>query len=192
MDEIAALRRAGSDARGQRVQLLVADADALARSRLASSVLEAVPGLVVLEAGDGAEAIQLGLQRRPDIALLEIDLPRLGGVEAAVTLRELHPRMRIALRTADPVAQWERAHDHGLPLFGKLELERSLAWLQAQADRCVEKESTPAAPRKRSFVCRSCGYGALRAAAPDRCPMCHAESAWIETGRRPLRMSVTG
>jgi CheY-like chemotaxis protein len=192
MDEIAALRRAGSGERGQRVQLLVADGDALARSRLASSVLEAVAGVAVLEAGDGAEAVQLGLQRRPDIALLEIDLPRLGGVEAAVTLRELQPRMRVALRTADPVAQRERAHEHGLPLFGKLELERSLAWLQAQVDRWVETEASPGAPRKRSFVCRLCGYGALRAAAPDRCPMCHAESAWIEAARRPSRVSVTG
>lgn len=191
MDEIAALRNFGSRARGQRVQLLVGDGDALARSRLASSVRRAVDELVVLEAEDGAEAIQLGLQRRPAVALLDIDLPRLGGIEAAITLRELEPRMRIGLQAGDPLAHRARAHEHRLPLFDKLELGRRLAWLQAQVDWCVEKRPELDVPRKRSFVCRVCGFGALRAAAPGHCPMCHAESEWFEAERPPLGVLAT-
>lgn len=192
MDEITALRNVGSSGRGRRVQLLVADGDALARSRLASSVRGAVDELVVLEAEDGAEAIQLGLQRRPDVALLDVDMPRVGGIEAAITLRELEPRMRIGLQAGEPLAHRERVDEHRLPLFDKLELGRRLAWLQAQVDWCVEKRSELDVPRKRSFVCRVCGYGALRAVAPGHCPMCHAESEWVEAEWPPLGALATG
>lgn len=192
MDEITALRNVGSSGRGRRVQLLVADGDALARSRLASSMRGAVDELVVLEAEDGAEAIQLGLQRRPDVALLDVDMPRVGGIEAAITLRELEPRMRIGLQAGEPLAHRERVHEHRLPLFDKLELGRRLAWLQAQVDWCVEKRSELDVPRKRSFVCRVCGYGALRAVAPGHCPMCHAESEWVEAEWPPLGALATG
>jgi CheY-like chemotaxis protein len=179
MAEIAALRRSGADQHKRRVQLLVADDDSLARSQLAVSVREGVGEIIVLEAADGAEAVQLGLQRQPEIALLDINMPRLGGIEAAVTLRELQPRMRLGLQTGDPLMHREQAHEHRLPLFDKLELDRTLAWLRVQLERCSEKRLEPDVPRKRSFVCSVCGYRALRAGAPDRCPMCHAESAWI-------------
>jgi CheY-like chemotaxis protein len=170
--------------------LLIADDDRAARSLLASCVSEAVGEIVVFEAHDGVEAIQLGLQQSPEIALLDINMPRLGGVEAAVTLRELKPRMRVALQTGDPQTHRDRAHEHRLPLFGKLELERTLAWLEAQVAWCTDTPDL-AGPRKRSFVCGACGYGALREKAPGRCPMCHTEDAWIEAAWRPSRMLLT-
>jgi CheY-like chemotaxis protein len=173
-----------------RVRLLIADDDPAARSLLASCACDVVGEIVVLEAGDGAEAIQLGLQQSPEIALLDINMPRLGGIEAAVTLRELKPQMRVALQTGDPQTDRERAHEHGLPLLDKLELERTRAWLEAQLAWCTDTPA-PDASRKRSFVCGACGYGALRATAPGRCPMCHAEQAWIEAPWRSSRMLST-
>jgi hypothetical protein len=112
-------------------------------------------------------------------------MPRLGGIEAAVTLRQLKPSIRVALRTGDPRIHRDRAREHRLPLFGKLELGRTLAWLEAQVAWCTDSPQ-----RKRSFVCGACGYGALRATAPGRCPMCHAEGAWIEADRRPAGMPL--
>ena len=157
------------------IRLLVADDDPLARSLLASCAREIAGEIVVLEAEDGAEAVQLGLQQRPAVALLDVNMPRLDGVEAAVTLRGLQPRMRLALQTADPRRHRERAREYHLPLFDKLELDPVLAWLQAQV------------PRKRSLVCVACGYGIFRATAPDRCPMCQVENAWVEA-RPPSRV----
>jgi CheY-like chemotaxis protein len=157
----------------EQVQLLVADDDVLTRSQLALCVRDTVGGVLVLEAEDGAEAIQLGLQQRPEIALLDIEMPRLGGIEAAVTLRELHPRIRLGLRTGDPLVHRERAHEHGLPLFGKLELDRTLFWLRAQVERYAEP------PPKLNLRCTRCGYGVLRSTPPRRCPMCQAEDAWL-------------
>jgi CheY-like chemotaxis protein len=176
MEALAVPRQMSEEVYEPRVRLLIADDDRAARSLLASCACDAVGKIAVFEADDGAEAIRLGLQESPEIALLDINMPRLGGIEAAVTLRELKPRMRVALRTGDPRIHRDRAHEHRLPLFGKLELARTLAWLEAQV-----------APRKRSFVCGACGYGALRATAPGRCPMCHAEHAWIEGAWRNAR-----
>jgi CheY-like chemotaxis protein len=96
--------------------------------------------LAVLEAVDGAEAIQIGLQRRPQIALLDVGMPRLGGLAAALTLRELHPEMRLALHTADASVHRRHARQHRLPLFDKLDLARTIAWLELQARACAPKD----------------------------------------------------
>ena len=178
MEELAALPRTGSyEEDAARVRLLVADDDPLARSLLAAGAHDVGGGIAVLEAEDGAEAIQLGLQRRPEIALLDVNMPRLGGIEAALTLRALQPRMRVALHTADPAAHRDRAHEHRLPLFGKLELERALSWLRAQVRSLAEPQ--PDGRGKLELSCSGCGYGVVRSIPPARCPMCQAENAWI-------------
>jgi CheY-like chemotaxis protein len=168
-----------------RLRLLLADADAVPRARLAASVRDAVSGIVVLEAEDGAEAIQLGLQQRPVIALLDVDMPRLGGIEAATTLRELEPRVRLALQTTDPRRHGASARAHRLPLLSKLELAPTLAWLRAQVAWYTATQPSPEAPDKLELSCTRCGYGVLRSTPPERCPMCHAEKAWSLPGSRP-------
>jgi CheY-like chemotaxis protein len=162
------------------VQLLLADDDARLRSLVRARVCAIVDPLVVFEARDGAEAIQIGLQRRPRLALLDVDMPRLGGIEVALTLRELRPEMDLALHTADPVGHRDRARECGLPLFDKLELERTLRWLELQAHSFVERS---AARPKRSFECSACGYGIARSVPPERCPMCQREDVWIHSPR---------
>lgn len=112
--------------------------------------------------------MQLGLQHRPEIALLDVSMPRLDGIEVALMLREQHPQLRAALQTADPAAHYERARAEQLPLFDKLQIARALAWVKAQA------HAGPA----RSLVCSVCGYGIVRAMPPDRCPMCQTERTW--------------
>ena len=189
MEEQAALT---SDDPEPPIRLLVADDDPPARSLLAASAREAVGEIVVLEAEDGAEAIQLGLQQRPEIALLDIAMPRLGGIEAAVTLRALQPRMRLALQSGDPLTHRARAREERLPLFGKLELDRTLAWLCAQVEWFGETSWEPKVRPKRSLVCAACGYGILRAAPPGRCPMCQAENAWVDTPSLSPTLLLTG
>jgi len=191
MEEPAVLRSGDADDQQPRVRLLVADGDRLERSLLAYCARETLGEIVVFEAEDGAEAIQLGLQQRPEIALLDINMPRLGGIEAAMTLRQLRPRMRLALQSGEPHAHRDRALENSLPLFGKLELDRTLAWLQAQVERCIETKSEQNMPRKHNLVCGACGYGALRATAPDRCPMCQAENAWIVAPGRASSVLLT-
>ena len=170
------------------IRLLVADDDRLARSLISSRARETVEGIVVLEAEDGAQAVQVGLQQRPAIALFDVNMPRLGGIEAAVTLRELQPHMRLALHTADPLAYRERARAVDLPLFGKLELDSALAWLRAE----VEWYANVQTPRKLDLTCAECGYGVIRSTPPRRCPMCQAEAAWIRPAWRAPTTVLTG
>ena len=161
------------------IRLLVADDDTTARSLLVASTRELAGEIAVLEAEDGAAAVQLGLQERPESALLDVSRPRLGGIETALTLRELQPRMRIALHAGDPRTHRERAREELLPLFGKLEPDDTLAWLRAQVEWATRAEPAARVPRKHDIVCGACGYGIMRTTPPDQCPMCQAENDWV-------------
>jgi len=129
------------------IRLLLADDDPPLRSLLVSRAHDTIEAIAVLEAGDGAEAVQLGLQRRPQIALLDVNMPLVGGIEAAVTLRELQPQMRLALHTADPLAHRERARERRLLLFDKLELDQVIGWLETQVRDCLQ---LPVGPRRQA------------------------------------------
>ena len=74
------------DKRSQPIRILIADDHPIFRDGL-RRLLEAEPGLKVIgEAQDGAEAVRLTRQLRPDILLLDLAMPRHPGLEA---LRDL-------------------------------------------------------------------------------------------------------
>jgi len=161
-----------------RIHLLLADDDAGLRSLMATCVRDTVGSLTVLEAGNGAEALQIGLQREPQLALLDVNMPRLSGIDVALTLRELRPQTRIALHTADTAAHRHRAHECGLMLFDKLHLDRAFRWVELQAQACGEPTQV--------LECAACGYGVARSTPPDRCPMCQREETWVELPSRAV------
>jgi CheY-like chemotaxis protein len=114
------------------MRILIADDEVSFRSLIAMKLRDSVAGVEIIEAIDGAEAVRLGLQRHPRIALLDVSMPRLGGVEAALTLRSLRPAMEIALQSGDAEEHRVRASDLRLPLFDKRDLEQPLAWIEAR------------------------------------------------------------
>lgn len=72
-----------SDRGAQTVRVLLADDEALVRAGL-RMILEAEADIeVVAEAADGVEAIALCRDRQPDVALVDIRMPRLDGIQAA-------------------------------------------------------------------------------------------------------------
>ena len=72
-----------------KTRILLADDHELVRSGL-KLVLDAEPDLaVVAEAGDGAEALEIGMSGEIDLAVLDVSMPRLTGLQVA---RELHRR----------------------------------------------------------------------------------------------------
>ncbi|HEX6026560.1 MAG TPA: response regulator transcription factor [Solirubrobacter sp.] len=72
-----------------KTRILLADDHTLVREGL-RMVLEAQPDLeVVCEAGDGVEAVQLALANDIDLAVLDVAMPKMTGLQAA---RELHAR----------------------------------------------------------------------------------------------------
>jgi CheY-like chemotaxis protein len=56
-------------------------------------------GHVVTRAGDGARAIAVASEFRPDTAVLDIGLPGMDGYELAARLRTAHPRIRLIALT---------------------------------------------------------------------------------------------
>ncbi|HEX6340697.1 response regulator transcription factor [Umezawaea sp.] len=81
------------------VRILLADDHALVR-RGVRLILDNEPDLtVVAEAGDGAEAISMARAERPDLAILDIAMPRLTGLQAARELSRLQPDLRILILT---------------------------------------------------------------------------------------------
>jgi DNA-binding NarL/FixJ family response regulator len=68
---------------------------------------------IVGEAADGEEAVDLADQLGPDVVLMDVSMPNLGGVEATRQIHEAHPEIRIVMLTmhadADVVADAIRA-----------------------------------------------------------------------------------
>ena len=56
---------------------------------------------VICEISDGAEAVRLAEELKPDLILLDIGLPKLNGIEAARRIRQLSPNSKIVFLTAD-------------------------------------------------------------------------------------------
>ena len=80
-----------------KTRILLADDHAVVRRGL-RLVLDSEPDLkVVSEAGDGAEAIEKGLSNDVDLAVIDITMPRLTGLQAAAALSRRRPDLRILI-----------------------------------------------------------------------------------------------
>jgi two-component system response regulator DesR len=81
------------------IRLLLADDQALVRGALAA-LLNLEPDLaVVAEVGRGDEVVPLARQTRPDVALLDVEMPGLDGIAATVELRAALPSCRVLVVT---------------------------------------------------------------------------------------------
>lgn len=64
-----------------------------------------VEGFAVLTAADGRQALDLAISARPDIAVLDLDLPRLTGYEVATALRNAEATRHMPLIAATGYSQ---------------------------------------------------------------------------------------
>jgi DNA-binding NarL/FixJ family response regulator len=81
------------------MRLLIADDHTLFRSSL-RSLLEARGHEVVAEAANGLEAITRAQELQPDVILMDLTMPVLGGVEATRRLLAARPEARVVVLTA--------------------------------------------------------------------------------------------
>jgi DNA-binding NarL/FixJ family response regulator len=109
-----------------KTRILLADDHAVVRHGL-KLVLDAEPDLeVVVEAGDGAEAVARAIGDEVDLAILDVTMPRLTGIQAAGQLSQRKPELRTLILSM---------HDNERYFFEALRAGASGYVLKSVADR---------------------------------------------------------
>ncbi|MFL6026614.1 MAG: response regulator transcription factor, partial [Friedmanniella sp.] len=81
------------------IRLLLADDQALVRGALAA-LLDLEPDLdVVAEVGSGDEVVPAVMRHAPDVALLDVEMPGLDGIEATRAVKQAVPEVRVLIVT---------------------------------------------------------------------------------------------
>ena len=90
---------AGDRVAASPVRLLIVDDHRLLRKGIAR-LLDLEPGMtVVAEAGNGEEAVEQFRRHTPDVTLMDLELPRMDGVEAVTAIRREFPNARVIALT---------------------------------------------------------------------------------------------
>jgi len=116
------------------LRVILADDHTLVRAGLRKLVEQLEGVSVVGEAGDGYEVLALTGTHRPDIVLMDLTMPRMNGLEAALRLKKEYPQVRVIVlsmhASEEYVLQALRAGASGYLVKDSAPLELGLA-LQA-------------------------------------------------------------
>ena len=85
-------------------RLLLADDHELVRKNLREIIEFKTDCVIVCEAKDGLEAVSLAKEFEPDIALVDISMPGLDGLDAARQIRQENPQTKILILTMHDAA----------------------------------------------------------------------------------------
>jgi DNA-binding NarL/FixJ family response regulator len=125
-----------------RTRILLADDHALVRGGL-KMLLDSQPDLtVVAEADDGAAALEAGIREEIDLAILDVSMPRLTGLQVARELHERRPELRTLMLSV---------HDNEQYFFEALKAGASGYVLKSAANRDLI-EACRAAMRGEPFI----------------------------------------
>lgn len=96
-------------------RVLLVEDDRGLREALRNMLVETTDFDVVGEASDGVEGLDLATRLEPDVVLMDMRMPRMGGLEATRLIKERLPHVQVVILTAyeDPALQ-EGAVDVGV------------------------------------------------------------------------------
>jgi DNA-binding NarL/FixJ family response regulator len=107
------------------VRVLIADDHGIVRSGIRLLLERQADIEVVAEAADGAEARELAVRERPDLAILDVKMPKLTGLQATREIKRQAPEVSVLILSM---------HDDERYLFEALKAGASGYVLKAQAD----------------------------------------------------------
>ena len=94
---------------GDPYRIVLADDHALIREELKKILAGSADLQVVGEAADGLEALALVDKLPPDMVILDISMPKLGGIGATRQIKRLYPNMKVLILTMHN--SWEYFHN---------------------------------------------------------------------------------
>ncbi|MFZ4655522.1 MAG: response regulator [Caldilineaceae bacterium] len=83
----------------EKIRIVLVDDHAVLRAGLTALLNAEADMTVVGEAGDGAASLPVIADRQPDVVLLDINMPNMGGLEALGELRKVAPKSRVLILT---------------------------------------------------------------------------------------------
>jgi len=90
------------------MKIVIADDSSLMRDRI-KSLLNSINNIsMVYEAKNGVEALQLILEKEPDLAILDIRMPEMNGIEVLIKIRELKMKTKVCILTSYPYPQYRK------------------------------------------------------------------------------------
>jgi len=133
----------------EKIRVLVADDHPAFREGLVRVMAEQGDIEVIAQAGDGEEAVKLASQLRPDVAVLDVAMPKLNGIEATKSIKAACPNTAVLIVSA---------YGYGPYVLGAIEagasgylLKDARLWELVSAVRSLhagEKVLDPAVARK--------------------------------------------
>jgi len=83
-----------------KIKILLADDHVVVRQGTRELLEREQDMRVVAEAGDGEEAVRMAAEHRPDVAIMDISMPRLNGIEATRQIKAAQPGTAVLVLTA--------------------------------------------------------------------------------------------
>jgi DNA-binding NarL/FixJ family response regulator len=100
------------------MKIVIADDSSLLRDRI-KGLLNSINDIsIVYEAKNGLEALQLIMENEPDLAILDIRMPEMNGIEVLKKIRELKLKVNVCILTSYPYEQYrKRCFEAGADYF---------------------------------------------------------------------------
>lgn len=115
--------------------ILIVDDSMVARMMIRNVIVKNFPDWNILEADNSKAGLELSANNEIDIAVLDLHMPEIEGIELATILKQTHPEMPISILTADiQDAIRDKALDLGLGFINKPVEESSLMQFLSQIE----------------------------------------------------------
>lgn len=90
------------------MKIVIADDSSLWRDRIRNLIMNIRNGNTIMEAGTGVEAMQIISEKKPDLAILDIRMPEMNGIEVLKRIRELKLKVKVCMLTNYPYPQYKK------------------------------------------------------------------------------------